>query len=108
MSQDEVVGGRDGCLQSGQRADLSVFFCVIDPCSKEGRQKEITVSMSGKGNCYDNTVGETFFKTLKSDLNWIINDFPLSFLPCSYGTVQLGLGVTCFAETPFHNFQNGL
>jgi putative transposase len=26
--------------------------------------------MSGKGNCYDNTMVETFFKTLKSDLVW--------------------------------------
>jgi putative transposase len=29
-----------------------------------------TVSMSGKGNCYDNAVVETFFKTLKSELVW--------------------------------------
>jgi len=28
------------------------------------------VSMSGKGNCYDNAVVETFFKTLKSKLVW--------------------------------------
>jgi len=27
-------------------------------------------SMSGKGNCYDNAVVETFFKTLKSELVW--------------------------------------
>ena len=26
--------------------------------------------MSGKGNCYDNAMVETFFKTLKSDLVW--------------------------------------
>lgn len=26
--------------------------------------------MSGKGNCYDNTVVETFFKTLKAELIW--------------------------------------
>ena len=26
--------------------------------------------MSGKGNCYDNAVVETFFKTLKSELVW--------------------------------------
>lgn len=27
-------------------------------------------SMSGKGNCYDNAVVETFFKTIKSELVW--------------------------------------
>ena len=26
--------------------------------------------MSGKGNCYDNGMVETFFKTLKSELVW--------------------------------------
>jgi putative transposase len=26
--------------------------------------------MSGRGNCYDNAVVETFFKTLKSELVW--------------------------------------
>ena len=28
------------------------------------------VSMSGKGNCFDNAVVETFFKTLKSEMVW--------------------------------------
>ena len=27
-------------------------------------------SMSGKGNCYDNAVVESFFKTIKSELIW--------------------------------------
>lgn len=26
--------------------------------------------MSGKGNCYDNSMVETFFKTLKAELIW--------------------------------------
>lgn len=26
--------------------------------------------MSGKGNCYDNAVVETFFKTIKAELSW--------------------------------------
>ena len=30
----------------------------------------IVISMSGKGNCYDNAMVETFFKTLKSELVW--------------------------------------
>lgn len=29
---------------------------------------QITQSMSGKGNCYDNAITEAFFKTLKSEL----------------------------------------
>ena len=28
-------------------------------------------SMSGKGNCYDNAVVESFFKTIKSELIWL-------------------------------------
>lgn len=28
------------------------------------------VSMSGKGNCYDNAAVETFFKTIKTELIW--------------------------------------
>ena len=28
------------------------------------------VSMSGRGNCYDNAMMETVFKTLKSELVW--------------------------------------
>lgn len=28
------------------------------------------ISMSGKGNCYDNAMVETLFKTLKSELIW--------------------------------------
>jgi putative transposase len=28
------------------------------------------VSMSGRGNCFDNAMVETFFKTLKSELVW--------------------------------------
>jgi putative transposase len=30
----------------------------------------IQISMSGKGNCFDNAVVETFFKSLKSELVW--------------------------------------
>ena len=34
------------------------------------KTKDIAISMSGKGNCYDNAIVETFFKTLKSELIW--------------------------------------
>jgi transposase InsO family protein len=34
------------------------------------RKHGLLISMSGKGNCYDNAVVETFFKTIKSELIW--------------------------------------
>lgn len=34
------------------------------------RKHGLLASMSGKGNCYDNAVVETFFKTLKAELIW--------------------------------------
>jgi len=34
------------------------------------RQHGFKVSMSGKGNCYDNAAMETFFKTIKAELIW--------------------------------------
>jgi putative transposase len=36
----------------------------------ELRRHNIRISMSGKGNCFDNAVVESFFKTLKSELVW--------------------------------------
>jgi transposase InsO family protein len=36
----------------------------------ELRRHGIVISMSGRGNCYDNAMVETFFKTLKSELVW--------------------------------------
>jgi putative transposase len=34
------------------------------------KQHDVLISMSGKGNCYDNAMVETFFKTLKSEVVW--------------------------------------
>jgi putative transposase len=34
------------------------------------RKHGLAIPMSGKGNCYDNAVVETFFKTLKSEMVW--------------------------------------
>ena len=48
-------------------SDRGSQYCSIDyqaELSKHG----ILISMSGKGNCYDNSMVETFFKTLKSEL----------------------------------------
>ena len=37
---------------------------------QQRRRHGILISMSGTGNCYDNAMVETFFKTLKSELVW--------------------------------------
>src|SRR5918994_7026047 len=44
-------------------------YCSIE-YQAELRRHGILISMSGKGNCYDNSMVETFFKTLKSELVW--------------------------------------
>ena len=50
-------------------SDRGSQYCSIDYQS-ELRRSGILISMSGKGNCYDHAMVETFFKTLKSELVW--------------------------------------
>lgn len=50
-------------------SDRGSQYCSIDYQALL-RSKGILISMSGKGNCYDNAMVETFFKTLKSELIW--------------------------------------
>jgi putative transposase len=50
-------------------ADRGSQYCAIE-YQAELRKHGIAISMSRKGNCYDNSVVETFFKTLKSELVW--------------------------------------
>ena len=50
-------------------SDRGSQYCSID-YQAELRRHGVQVSMSGKGNCYDNAMVETFFKTLKSELVW--------------------------------------
>jgi len=50
-------------------SDRGSQYCSIDYQSVL-RRRGIRISMSGKGNCYDNAMVETFFKTLKSELVW--------------------------------------
>jgi transposase InsO family protein len=52
-----------------QRPVKSAQYCSID-YQAVLRSHGIRISMSGKGNCYDNAMVETFFKTLKSGLVW--------------------------------------
>lgn len=50
-------------------SDRGSQYCSID-YQIELRRHGIKISMSGKGNCYDNAMVETFFKTLKIELVW--------------------------------------
>jgi putative transposase len=57
---------REGLIHHSDRGSQ---YCSID-YQAELRRHGIRISMSGKGNCYDNAIVETFFKTLKSELVW--------------------------------------
>lgn len=50
-------------------SDRGSQYCSVD-YQAELRKRGILISMSGKGNCYDNSMAETFFKTIKSELIW--------------------------------------
>ncbi|WEK43180.1 MAG: IS3 family transposase [Candidatus Sphingomonas colombiensis] len=50
-------------------SDRGSQYCSVD-YQTELRRHGIRISMSGKGNCYDNAMVETFFKTIKSELVW--------------------------------------
>lgn len=55
-----------GCIHHTDRGSQ---YCAHD-YQKLLRQHDFMVSMSGKGNCYDNSVVESFFKLLKAELIW--------------------------------------
>ncbi len=55
-----------GCIHHTDRGSQ---YCSHD-YQKILRQHGFKVSMSGKGNCYDNAAVETFFKTIKAELLW--------------------------------------
>lgn len=55
-----------GCLHHTDRGSQ---YCAHD-YQKILRRHEFRVSMSGKGNCYDNSAVESFFKSLKAELVW--------------------------------------
>jgi putative transposase len=50
-------------------SDRGSQYCA-DEYQKILKAHGMQISMSGKGNCYDNSMVETFFKTLKSELIW--------------------------------------
>lgn len=48
-------------------SDRGSQYCSVDYQALL-RKRGILISMSGRGNCYDNSMVETFFKTIKSEL----------------------------------------
>ena len=55
-----------GCIY---HTDSGSQYCSHD-YQKIFRQHNFQVSVSGKGNCYDNAAVETVFKTIKAELIW--------------------------------------
>jgi len=55
-----------GCIHHTDRGSQ---YCSHD-YQRKLKQYGFKASMSGKGNCYDNAVVETFFKILKAELIW--------------------------------------
>ena len=55
-----------GCIHHTDRGSQ---YCSHD-YQKILRQHDFKVSMSGKGNCYDDAAVKTFFKTIKAELIW--------------------------------------
>lgn len=55
-----------GCLFHSDRGSR---YCSYD-CQKKLQADGLRPSMSGKGNCYDNALVETLFKSLKAQLIW--------------------------------------
>jgi transposase InsO family protein len=52
-------------------SDRGSQYCSVDYQALL-RRRGILISMSGRGNCYDNSMVETFFKTIKTELIWPI------------------------------------
>lgn len=50
-------------------SDRGSQYCSVDYQALL-RKRRILISMSGRGNCYDNAMVETFYKTIKSELIW--------------------------------------
>ena len=50
-------------------SDRGSQYCSVDYQALL-RKRGILISMSGRGNCYDNSMVEAFFKTIKSELVW--------------------------------------
>ena len=56
----------EGCIHHTDRGSQYCSNDYQNLLAKHGFE----VSMSGKGNCYDNSMMETFFKSIKAELIW--------------------------------------
>jgi len=56
----------EGCIHHTDRGSQYCSNNYQNLLTKHGFE----VSMSGKGNCYDNSMVETFFKSIKAELIW--------------------------------------
>ena len=56
----------EGCIHHTDRGSQ---YCSHD-YQKRLLKNGFKVSMSGQGNCYDNSMVETFFKSIKAELIW--------------------------------------
>jgi len=70
-----------GLIHHSDRGSQYCSYDYRDLLNKYG----IVASMSGKGNCYDNPMVETFFKTIKNELVW-----RTAFQTRKEATIQLG------------------
>ena len=55
-----------GCIHQTDRGSQYCSHQYQKRLKKHG----VKISMNGKGNCYDNSMVETFFKTIKAELIW--------------------------------------
>lgn len=66
MQYKSVRGGRIS-------PEFATSSCIRQHCSSDYQKRlckhGFKVSMSGKGNCYYNSIFETFFKSVKAELN---------------------------------------
>lgn len=63
------IANRDPSPGLVHHSDRGSQYCSID-YRAELRKRGLLISMSGKGNCYDNAMVETFFKTIEAELIW--------------------------------------
>lgn len=64
-----AIANRNPASGLVHHSDRGSQYCSVD-YQAELRKRGIQISMSGRGNCYDNSMVETFFKTIKSELIW--------------------------------------
>ena len=73
-AEDTVIKAFDNAVRKRTPNEKCIFHSdqgsqyTDKDLRKRLKKYSITQSMSGRGNCYDNAVAESFFKTLKSEL----------------------------------------